>query len=110
MCSFVGGLSCFHFYLTSINCTTYEHFRHKHSGRSALKNPYNRGFLRNWGQVFLRRTPTRLPEPLLTGEPAPILAGSGLPGEMSLLQDTQGVHGGCRCAAAWLPPSIGTVS
>ena len=99
MCSFVGGLSCFHFYLTSINCTTYEHFRHKHSGRSALKNPYNRGFLRNWGQVFLRRTPARLPEPLLTGEPAPDFGGPGLPGGLLLLQDTHEVHGGCHSAA-----------
>lgn len=99
MCSFVGGLSCFHFYLTSINCTTYEHFRHKHTGRSALKNPYNRGFLRNWGQVFFQRTPARLPEPLLTGEAAPNLGGPGVPGEMLLLQDTLEVHGGLCFAA-----------
>ena len=74
--------------------------RHRlHPGRSALKNPYNRGFLRNWGQVFFQRTPARLPEPLLTGEAAPNLGGPGVPGEMLLLQDTLEVHGGLCFAA-----------
>lgn len=39
-CSFVGGLSGFHIFLTSRNQTTYEHFRHRYGG--AQGNPYNR--------------------------------------------------------------------
>ncbi len=50
---FVGGLSGLHIYFTSRNMTTYEHFRHRDSA-----NPYNRGLLRNWAEVFCMRVPT----------------------------------------------------
>lgn len=49
--SFVGGLSGLHTYFTSINSTTYEHFR---SRKSAADNPYDLGCAGNWRQVSAR--------------------------------------------------------
>ncbi|KAL5222928.1 hypothetical protein ABZP36_027641 [Zizania latifolia] len=51
---FVGGLSVFHFYLMSTNQTTYENFRY-HYDRQA--NPYNRGILNNFLEIFCTRIP-----------------------------------------------------
>ncbi|KAI4319015.1 hypothetical protein MLD38_032665 [Melastoma candidum] len=51
---FVGGLTVFHSYLISTNQTTYENFRF-HYDRQA--NPYNRGILGNWKEVFCSSIP-----------------------------------------------------
>ncbi|KAL8493600.1 hypothetical protein ACS0TY_024687 [Phlomoides rotata] len=51
---FVGGLSVFHFYLISTNQTTYENFRYRYDKKV---NPYNRGMLNNFKEVFLSRIP-----------------------------------------------------
>ncbi|KAL5232457.1 hypothetical protein ABZP36_031233 [Zizania latifolia] len=51
---FVGGLSVFHFYLMSINQTTYENFRYRYDRRA---NPYNRGILNNFLEIFCTRIP-----------------------------------------------------
>ncbi|XP_073139585.1 probable protein S-acyltransferase 7 [Henckelia pumila] len=52
---FVGGLSVFHLYLISTNQSTYENFRYQYSRRS---NPYNRGIVRNFLEVFCSSIPT----------------------------------------------------
>ncbi|XP_062195721.1 probable protein S-acyltransferase 7 isoform X3 [Phragmites australis] len=51
---FVGGLSVFHFYLTSTNQTTYENFRYRYDRRA---NPYNRGILNNFLEIFCTTIP-----------------------------------------------------
>ncbi|XP_019187731.1 PREDICTED: probable protein S-acyltransferase 1 isoform X2 [Ipomoea nil] len=50
---FVGGLSFFHFYLLSHNQTTYESFRYRYDKK---ENPFNRGLINNWKEVFLSKT------------------------------------------------------
>uniref|UniRef100_A0A0E0E0Z9 S-acyltransferase n=1 Tax=Oryza meridionalis TaxID=40149 RepID=A0A0E0E0Z9_9ORYZ len=51
---FVGGLSVFHCYLMSTNQTTYENFRYRYDRRA---NPYNRGVLSNFLEIFCSRIP-----------------------------------------------------
>ncbi|KAH7686713.1 palmitoyltransferase ZDHHC9/14/18 protein [Dioscorea alata] len=51
---FVGGLSVFHLYLMSTNQTTYENFRYRYDRRA---NPYNRGVVANFIEVFFTRIP-----------------------------------------------------
>ncbi|WOL17115.1 putative protein S-acyltransferase 4 [Canna indica] len=51
---FVGGLTVFHFYLMSTNQTTYENFRYRYDKKD---NPYNKGFLRNFKEVFFSKIP-----------------------------------------------------
>lgn len=51
---FVGGLSVFHLYLISTNQSTYENFRYRYDQRS---NPYNRGMIRNFMEVFCTGIP-----------------------------------------------------
>uniref|UniRef100_A0A0E0AY52 S-acyltransferase n=1 Tax=Oryza glumipatula TaxID=40148 RepID=A0A0E0AY52_9ORYZ len=51
---FVGGLSVFHCYLMSTNQTTYENFRYRYDRRA---NPYNRGVLNNFLEIFCSRIP-----------------------------------------------------
>ena len=52
---FVGGLSAFHSYLICTNQTTYEKFRYSYSESDT--NPYDRGCLGNWAEVFCTRVP-----------------------------------------------------
>lgn len=59
VCSFVGGLSGFHIFLTSRNQTTYEHFRHRYG--AAQGNPYNRYAPSGAGHTPLALTPPFLP-------------------------------------------------
>ncbi|GMI64793.1 hypothetical protein like AT5G05070 [Hibiscus trionum] len=54
---FVGGLTVFHFYLISTNQTTYESFRYRYDRKT---NPFNKGILSNFRQVFLSRIPPSL--------------------------------------------------
>ncbi|CAO2822380.1 unnamed protein product [Amaranthus hypochondriacus] len=46
---FVGGLTFFHLYLISTNQTTYENFRYRYDKK---ENPYNKGILQNFREVF----------------------------------------------------------
>ncbi|KAL9170101.1 hypothetical protein ABFS82_04G121700 [Erythranthe guttata] len=52
---FVGGLSVFHLYLISTNQSTYENFRYQYSRRA---NPYNKGTIRNFMEVFCTSIPS----------------------------------------------------
>ncbi|KAK9664482.1 hypothetical protein RND81_14G045400 [Saponaria officinalis] len=54
---FVGGLTAFHFYLISTNQTTYENFRYRYDKK---ENPYNRGMLWNFAEVFFSKIPSSL--------------------------------------------------
>ncbi|KAK1256772.1 putative S-acyltransferase [Acorus gramineus] len=54
---FVGGLTIFHLYLISTNQTTYENFRYRYDKR---ENPYNKGLLRNFKELFFTRIPPSL--------------------------------------------------
>ncbi|KAK6120421.1 hypothetical protein DH2020_045835 [Rehmannia glutinosa] len=51
---FVGGLTVFHFYLISTNQTTYENFRYRYDKK---ENPYNKGVIKNFKEVFFSRIP-----------------------------------------------------
>ncbi|XP_078441243.1 putative protein S-acyltransferase 7 isoform X2 [Wolffia australiana] len=51
---FVGGLSVFHFYLITTNQTTYENFRYRYDRH---ENPYNRGMVENFKEVFFSPIP-----------------------------------------------------
>ncbi|XP_028771346.1 probable protein S-acyltransferase 7 [Neltuma alba] len=51
---FVGGLTAFHLYLISTNQTTYENFRYRYDRRA---NPYNKGVLNNFGEIFCSNIP-----------------------------------------------------
>lgn len=51
---FVGGLTVFHFYLISTNQTTYENFRYRYDSK---ENPYNKGMLKNFREVFFSKIP-----------------------------------------------------
>ncbi|KAL1314590.1 hypothetical protein HN51_041402 [Arachis hypogaea] len=51
---FVGGLTAFHLYLISTNQTTYENFRYRYDARA---NPYNKGFLNNFKEIFCTSIP-----------------------------------------------------
>ncbi|KAL9154898.1 hypothetical protein ABFS82_10G147500 [Erythranthe guttata] len=51
---FVGGLTIFHFYLSSTNQTTYENFRYRYDKK---ENPYNRGMINNFKEIFFSRIP-----------------------------------------------------
>ncbi|KAJ8772476.1 hypothetical protein K2173_027653 [Erythroxylum novogranatense] len=51
---FVGGLSVFHLYLISKNQSTYENFRYRYDG---LSNPFDRGFIKNFKDVFFTSIP-----------------------------------------------------
>ncbi|KAI7755935.1 hypothetical protein M8C21_023306 [Ambrosia artemisiifolia] len=51
---FVGGLTVFHLYLISTNQSTYENFRYRYDG---TVNPYNRGIIENFKEVFWRSIP-----------------------------------------------------
>ncbi|KAG8372215.1 hypothetical protein BUALT_Bualt12G0043300 [Buddleja alternifolia] len=51
---FVGGLTVFHFYLISTNQTTYENFRYRYDKK---ENPYNRGMINNFKEVFFSKIP-----------------------------------------------------
>ncbi|KAK9792476.1 hypothetical protein WJX73_002427 [Symbiochloris irregularis] len=53
---FVGGLGSLHTFFISRNKTTYEHFRSRHGSSG---NPYNRGCLANWAEVFCVRVAPR---------------------------------------------------
>ncbi|XP_057767388.1 probable protein S-acyltransferase 4 [Salvia miltiorrhiza] len=55
---FVGGLTAFHFYLISTNQTTYENFRYRYDKK---ENPYNKGIIKNFQEVFF----SRIPPPML---------------------------------------------
>ncbi|OVA09721.1 zinc finger protein [Macleaya cordata] len=52
---FVGGLTSFHIYLICTNQTTYENFRYRYDEKT---NPYNRGLVRNVGEIFFSKIPT----------------------------------------------------
>ncbi|GAA0156815.1 protein modifying enzyme [Lithospermum erythrorhizon] len=54
---FVGGLSVFHLYLILTNQTTYENFRYRYDKKD---NPYNRGKLQNFKEVFFSKIPSSL--------------------------------------------------
>ncbi|KAL0316701.1 UNVERIFIED_CONTAM: putative protein S-acyltransferase 4 [Sesamum radiatum] len=54
---FVGGLSVFHFYLISTNQTTYENFRYRYDKK---ENPYNKGMIKNFQEVFFSKIPHSL--------------------------------------------------
>ncbi|KAJ1411872.1 Palmitoyltransferase, DHHC domain [Sesbania bispinosa] len=51
---FVGGLTTFHTYLISTNQSTYENFRYRYDRQV---NPYNRGILENFKEVFCTSIP-----------------------------------------------------
>ncbi|XP_057417238.1 probable protein S-acyltransferase 7 [Lotus japonicus] len=51
---FVGGLTAFHTYLISTNQSTYENFRYRYDRQV---NPYNRGIVNNFKEVFCTRIP-----------------------------------------------------
>ncbi|XVE90760.1 hypothetical protein DITRI_Ditri20bG0103100 [Diplodiscus trichospermus] len=51
---FVGGLTVLHFYLICTNQTTYENFRYRYDKK---KNPFNKGILSNFKEVFLSKIP-----------------------------------------------------
>ncbi|GMN63721.1 hypothetical protein TIFTF001_032806 [Ficus carica] len=51
---FVGGLTVFHFYLICTNQTTYENFRYRYDKK---KNPYSKGMLGNYKEVFCSKIP-----------------------------------------------------
>ncbi|XP_023539639.1 probable protein S-acyltransferase 4 [Cucurbita pepo subsp. pepo] len=51
---FVGGLSVFHSYLVLTNQTTYENFRYRYDKK---ENPYNKGTMKNVGEVFFSKIP-----------------------------------------------------
>ncbi|OIW17784.1 hypothetical protein TanjilG_06469 [Lupinus angustifolius] len=51
---FVGGLTVFHTYLISTNQSTYENFRYRYNEQA---NPYNKGILENFKQVFCTSIP-----------------------------------------------------
>ncbi|MFS8000613.1 putative protein S-acyltransferase [Helianthus anomalus] len=51
---FVGGLTVFHLYLISTNQSTYENFRYRYD---QTVNPYNRGIIENFKDVFWRSIP-----------------------------------------------------
>uniref|UniRef100_A0A1D1YE44 S-acyltransferase n=1 Tax=Anthurium amnicola TaxID=1678845 RepID=A0A1D1YE44_9ARAE len=51
---FVGGLTVFHTYLICTNQTTYENFRYRYDKK---ENPYNKGFLRNFMDLFFSKIP-----------------------------------------------------
>ncbi|KAK9054602.1 hypothetical protein SSX86_025681 [Deinandra increscens subsp. villosa] len=51
---FVGGLTVFHLYLISTNQSTYENFRYRYD---QSVNPYNRGVINNFKEVFWRSIP-----------------------------------------------------
>ncbi|XP_020237039.1 probable protein S-acyltransferase 5 [Cajanus cajan] len=51
---FVGGLTVFHTYLISTNQSTYENFRYRYNHQV---NPYNRGIIKNFAEVFCTRVP-----------------------------------------------------
>lgn len=52
---FVGGLTVFHTYLISTNQSTYENFRYRYNPE--LVNPYNRGIVKNFREVFCTSIP-----------------------------------------------------
>lgn len=52
---FVGGLTVFHTYLISTNQSTYENFRYRYNPE--LVNPYNRGIVKNFKEVFCTSIP-----------------------------------------------------
>ncbi|KAG5014432.1 hypothetical protein AAZX31_08G009700 [Glycine max] len=55
LCSwFVGGLTIFHTYLISTNQSTYENFKNRYDPQT---NPYNRGMVNNFKEVFCTRIP-----------------------------------------------------
>ncbi|PIN18870.1 DHHC-type Zn-finger protein [Handroanthus impetiginosus] len=54
---FVGGLTIFHSYLISKNQTTYENFRARYD---RMENPYNKGMLQNFQEIFFSRIPPSL--------------------------------------------------
>ena len=54
---FVGGLSGFHIYLLSKNQTTYENIRYSYDRNHT--NPYHKGCLSNWAEVFCVKIPPR---------------------------------------------------
>ncbi|KAM0953958.1 putative protein S-acyltransferase [Dioscorea sansibarensis] len=54
---FVGGLTVFHLYLIITNQTTYENFRYRYDKKV---NPYNRGLLGNFMDIFFSRMPPSL--------------------------------------------------
>ncbi|KDP21990.1 hypothetical protein JCGZ_02880 [Jatropha curcas] len=51
---FVGGLTIFHSYLICTNQTTYENFRYRYDKK---ENPYNKGMIRNFREVFFTKIP-----------------------------------------------------
>ncbi|XP_057752537.1 probable protein S-acyltransferase 5 [Arachis stenosperma] len=52
---FVGGLTVFHTYLISTNQSTYENFKYRYDQQ--LVNPYDRGIVENFKQVFCTSIP-----------------------------------------------------
>ncbi|XP_072954885.1 probable protein S-acyltransferase 1 [Typha angustifolia] len=54
---FVGGITVFHLYLVSKSQTTYEHFRYRYDKR---ENPYRKGILRNFADLFFSKIPPSL--------------------------------------------------
>lgn len=74
---FVGGLTVFHFYLMGTNQTTYENFRYRYDKK---ENPYNKGFLGNFKEIFFSKIPPSLNNfralaPI--DEPTPMQTNSG---------------------------------
>ncbi|GLT95665.1 hypothetical protein SLE2022_133330 [Rubroshorea leprosula] len=54
---FVGGLTVFHSYLICTNQTTYENFRNQYDKKD---NPYDKGTLRNLGELLFSKIPPSL--------------------------------------------------
>ncbi|GFZ03925.1 DHHC-type zinc finger family protein [Actinidia rufa] len=78
---FVGGLTVFHLYLIGTNQSTYENFRYRYD---RLGNPYNRGVIRNFKEVFFTIIPPsknkfRAKVPKESGIP-PRMVGGGFAG------------------------------
>jgi len=61
ICILLGGLGTFHAILISRNLTTYEHSKQTYRDKDGvLRNPFDRGLLANWAEVFVPDAANRL--------------------------------------------------